>query len=256
MSSLPRLNLRSSLECAEALQRVLSARATGGGASDQDYVELRNALLADPMAADSLPSWVRTCRDLEQFWQFIQPKFKHYGQRREFIRQEFGSLFDRLERTPGPADSLVGQSLQRFDAAHVHAAWLKALERRESDPEGAITLARTLLESVCKHILDDSSVTYDDGVDVGRLYKLAAKQLNLAPDQHTEPVFKQILSGCASVVDGLGSLRNKLSDAHGRGRSPTKPATRHAELAVNLAGSLATFLVVTAEARGATQLTP
>ncbi len=34
--------------------------------------------------------------------------------------------------------------------------WKKALERRHSDPDGAITSARTLLETVCKRILDEA----------------------------------------------------------------------------------------------------
>jgi hypothetical protein len=62
-------------------------------------------------------------------------------------------------------------------------------------------------------------------------------------------VFKQILGGCTAVVEGLGSLRNRLSDSHGKGKAPVKPATRHAELAVNLAGATATFLVATWKVR-------
>jgi hypothetical protein len=126
---------------------------------------------------------------------------------------------------------------------------MKAVERVHRDPEGALTSARTLLESVCKLILEDLREDYDDAADLPRLYKQAAKSLNLAPEQHAEPVFKQILGGCTSVVEGLGALRNKLGDAHGKGKKPAKPQARHAELAVNLAGAMATFLVETYEAK-------
>jgi hypothetical protein len=34
-------------------------------------------------------------------------------------------------------------------------------------------------------------------------------------------------------------------DAHGQGRNPIRPTPRHAELAVNLAGTMAAFLVST-----------
>ncbi len=102
-----------------------------------------------------------------------------------------------------------------------------------------------MLESVCKHILDDLRVPYEDSADLPALYSVTAKELQLSPSQHTEQIFRQILSGCHSVVQGLGSLRNKLSDSHGNGRIATKPASRHAELAVNLAGSMATFLIQT-----------
>src|SRR5690606_36096365 len=108
---------------------------------------------------------------------------------------------------------------------------------------------RTLIESVCKHILDAAQVEYDDAADLPKLYKLTAETLNLAPSQHTEAVSKQVLGGCTAVVEGLGSLRNRLSDAHGKGKVGSKPAPRHAELAVNLSGALATYLLATWEAR-------
>jgi hypothetical protein len=69
--------------------------------------------------------------------------------------------------------------------------------------------------------------------------------MKLAPSDHTEQAFKQILGGCYSVVNGLGTLRNRLSDSHGQGSQPVRPAARHADLAVNLAGAMATFLVET-----------
>jgi Abortive infection C-terminus len=78
-----------------------------------------------------------------------------------------------------------------------------------------------------------------------KLYAQCASALTLAPDQHTERSFKAILGNCQSVVNELGSLRNRISDAHGHGRRPVRPAPRHAELAVNLAGTVAAFLVAT-----------
>ena len=81
-----------------------------------------------------------------------------------------------------------------------------------------------------------------------KLYHKVAALLNLAPSQHSEEVFKAILGNAQSVVNMLGSLRNKIGDAHGRGR-PVRVKPRHAQLAVNLAGSMATFLVETWNAR-------
>ncbi|EQD46232.1 abortive phage resistance protein, partial [mine drainage metagenome] len=37
----------------------------------------------------------------------------------------------------------------------------------------------------------------------------------------------------------------QISDAHGKGKRAVRPRARHAELAVNLAGSMAAFLVAT-----------
>ena len=147
------------------------------------------------------------------------------------------------------ADAAISSALAEFDPDSVHAAWTKALDRRVSDPEGAITLARTLLETVCKHIIEDAGGTYGEKDDLPKLYRTAAVYLNLAPDQHTEEAFRTILGNCQKIVETLGSLRNRLSDAHGRGRKPVRPQPRHAELAVNLAGTVATFLVSTWRSR-------
>src|SRR3546814_16039179 len=78
--------------------------------------------------------------------------------------------------------------------------------------EGAITLARTLLEDVIKWLLTKQGVDYDERADLPALYRLIAANLNLAPDGHTEEVFKRILGSCQSVVESLGTLRNKLSE--------------------------------------------
>ena len=137
----------------------------------------------------------------------------------------------------------------RLDTQYISEAWDKARARRHEDPEGAITAARTLLESVCKHILDESGVQYGDNADLPKLYGLTSKELHLAPSQHTEEAFRKILGGAHSIVDGLANLRNRLGDAHGQGKLPVKPLPRHAELAVNMAGSMASFLLATFEAK-------
>lgn len=234
----------------ESLKVMLVSRATGGDGEDKDYKRLRRELTALPRIEKMLPQCVRVCRDLSEFWGFIKPKFDSYAERREYLRVEFDPLLSKLEtefRTP--SDEAISATVQAVSSAFIHEAWRKALERRSSDPEGAITASRTLLESVCKHILDAAGATYEDSADLPKLYTLTAKQLNLSPSQHTEQLFKQILGGCQTVVEGLGSLRNRHSDAHGKGVSGTKPLPRHAELAVNLSGTMATFLLQTWEAR-------
>jgi hypothetical protein len=88
-----------------------------------------------------------------------------------------------------PSDAAITATVQAVSSSYIQEAWHKALERRATDAEGAITAARTLLESVCKHILDTAGATYDDGADLPKLYTLTAKQLNLSPSQHTEHLF-------------------------------------------------------------------
>jgi Abortive infection C-terminus len=233
----------------ERFQHILLAFSTGGTAEADEYLKLRELVLNHPLTRDIAPRFLRTCRTLPEFWQFIKNKFNHYHERRTFLWDEFRPLFERIEGMKStPADASVAERLERFDAESVHQIWGKAMERRENDPEGAVTLARTLLETVCKHILDGAGIAYQPTDDLPTLYHAASKELNIAPSQHSEKTFKQILGGVTSVVQGLGSLRNSLSDAHGRGKQAVKPAPRHAELAVNLAGATAVFLIATHEA--------
>lgn len=239
--------LNSDLEKAEYLQDLLISRATGGTVEDAEYQNLRNHFITNSVTKTLVPEFVRTSRDLSQFWVFIKSNFSTYAERREFIYSEFVKIFNVLEeKTLVPSDNFISEGLKDFNTENVYSLWQRALERRITDPEGAITLARTLLETVCKHILDEQGVKYNSNdITINKLYDLTANELNLSPDQHTEKIFKQILGSCAGIVSGLGSLRNRISDAHGQGKHPVKPAPRHAELAVNLAGSVSLFLVST-----------
>jgi predicted RNA-binding Zn ribbon-like protein len=76
-----------------------------------------------------------------------------------------------------PADELISAALISFDESGVHHAWTKALGRRGEDPEGALTAAKTLLETVCKHIIDEAGGTYGDNDDLPKLYIAAAECL-------------------------------------------------------------------------------
>ena len=156
---------------------------------------------------------------------------------------------DHLEKeSQSPSDENISESISSFDANEVHNAWQKAVQRRQDDPEGAMLASRTLLETVCKHILDEKGVDYSKD-DLCKLYRKTAEALDLVPSQHTEEAFKAILGGCYTIVQNLGSLRNKVSDAHGQGKHSVKPLPIHATLAVNLAGAMSTFLIKTWNAK-------
>lgn len=227
---------------------LLLAVATGGSRKDWEYQQIRERLLASHLNSQ-LPEFVRRYRTVGQFWDFIKRKFDTYQQRRDFLHELFDPLILQEEKGNSPVDSTATPVLENIDSEYIRRAWTKALERRATDPDGAITAARTLLESVCKHVLDDFGEPYDDKADLPQLYGATAKRLNLAPSQHAEADFKRILGGCFSVIEGLGGLRNRLSDAHGQGKKNFRAAPRHAELAVNLAGAMAAFIFATKKER-------
>jgi hypothetical protein len=142
------------------LQNGLIAQATGrsfvGG--NQAYLDLRRELSTDADVKSRLPDFVRRCRSLGEFWSFIQAKYGTYPERRGYLWDSFRPLLEYLEtenRSPGVEP--ITEILADFDPENVRAIWQKALDRRLADPAGAITAARTLLETVCKHILDKPS---------------------------------------------------------------------------------------------------
>ncbi len=229
----------------EALRNILMSYATGGHVSEQEYRELRNELMNDLSLSAKLPRFVRTCSDFKQFWAFIKQQSATYQGRRDYLSEQFKPLLSTSQCIPHGAS--VAETLTALSSDHVHEAWRDASVRRLDDPDGAITSARTLLETVCKHVLDDMMVEYEDGFTLPKLYRMTAEALQLAPSQHTEPILKQVLGGCTAVVEGIGSMRNALGDAHGKGKVCAKPEARHAELAVNLAGACAIFLIETWE---------
>lgn len=242
--------MKQLLQETESLQNLLVSAATGNSEDSAEFVRLRQRVLSQPALEAYAPRFLRTCRSLDQFWQLIKSKYGTYADRRTYLWGEFRPMLELLERGgTSPSDQAVAAAFDQVDAVNVRAAWAKALDRRDSDAEGAITMARTVLETVCKHILDEAKVVYDDGADLNKLYRQTAEHLTLAPSQHTEQVFKQILGGCTAIIEGLGALRNRLSDAHGKGKTGVRPAARHAELAVNLSGALAMYLIATRDAR-------
>lgn len=238
--------------CLEDFQKKCIDLATGKGSETpyEDYEQSRANLLSQPELLSYLPSWVSSCRYGNQFWYLMKNTSSTYQGRREFIWESLSPVFERVERgVTEPSSISLEALLSNCTSVAVADCWRKMHVRRVSDPEGAITTARSLVEATCKYILEELDETYSDKDDLPRLYKKTAAAMSLNPGQHSEQIFKQILSGCSSVIDGFAALRNTFGDAHGKGKTNATTSARHADLAVNLAGTISTFLIATYEER-------
>lgn len=236
---------------ARLLQTVLLKACEGHrtAADDAVYVELRRVMMRDLALKPLLPAYVQEHRDLGHLWPYLEDVDPKGELRRQHVRTTMTPLFDRLEATANPADSSAADRLQGVETAAVYALWQKALERRHTDPEGAIASARMLLETVCRHVLDERGVTYTKTLDLPALMKMTAEQLDVAPTRHVQAALRRMLWDAASVIDGLDDRRNGIGDAHGDREPRAKPSARHAQLAVNMAGAAAIFVVETWEVR-------
>jgi hypothetical protein len=87
------------------LKGLLNERARGGKPSEQEYASLRAELVAIPVIRDALPSFVLACRTLQDFWQFIKPRFAKWSERSEFLQREFARVLRLLEGGASSGDA-------------------------------------------------------------------------------------------------------------------------------------------------------
>lgn len=127
----------------------------------------------------------------------------------------------------------------------------RALANSCTDPEDAVTAACSMVESVCRSILNELGEPLPRKKDVQSLYNALKKPLGLSPDRSDIPTpiagdVRQVLSGLITVTAGIGSLRTHGGDAHGRERGSTRLVDeRIARLSIHAASTLALFLIET-----------
>lgn len=133
--------------------------------------------------------------------------------------------------------------LTSFDAEHVSRFWKKALARKANDPDGAITAARSMLESACKHVLTDKGVEFKPKAKLPNLFSNTLDALKLLPSQQTDEEIRKVMGNCQSIVSGLALIRNDIGDAHGKIAGENVADSVHAEFVVNLAASVAMLIL-------------
>ncbi|HYF93438.1 MAG TPA: SEFIR domain-containing protein [Symbiobacteriaceae bacterium] len=95
------------MEQVERLKELLTNRCTNDGpCDDEEFKALRRTLCANSFIRTLLPSFVQSCRSLDEFWGFIKPKESTYAGRREYLRESFDQLLTGLEDlTLNPSES-------------------------------------------------------------------------------------------------------------------------------------------------------
>lgn len=149
----------------------------------------------------------------------------------------------------GASEPSLGPNLDSSESEEVREGWRKAVERVSRDPPGAITAARSLSEAACHYVLEELGEPIDTTSDLPKLHRRTVQLLQLEQRADANAALRRMLQACATLIDGLAELRNKLGDAHGKHRESPKPARRHAEFAVLVSGALAKFLLDTLDAQ-------
>lgn len=163
----------------------------------------------------------------------------------QLVKEGPGYRVRSLDHTLIEAESIPAD-LPAASAASIETQIRKCRAKIElGDFDGAITNARALIEHLLLAIESELSIEPPpsfDG-DLGRLFTRVRSLLNLDPSRKDiSDALRQVITGLASIIQGLSTMRNKMSDSHG---TTYKPARHHAKLAVNCAMTLADFLFET-----------
>lgn len=172
------------------------------------------------------------------------------------LKLERSGIKVRLVSTTGTGAVVhaLGAAIELLDLDTVHRDLERALASAEADPEDAVTAACSVVESVCRSILDASGLEWPAKEDVSGLYKAVRDPLGLNPTKDGVPDeiaadVRDALSGLTTAVKGIGALRTHGGDAHGRERGFKRIDPRIARLAIHSASAVALFLLETWQLR-------
>lgn len=153
------------------------------------------------------------------------------------------NLLVRLAQADGV--SPLGRDLSGVNIPSLRHDWFTAASRLEVSISGAVTAARTMLEAVCKTILDEHNITPQDRGDLARLYNQTRTCLGIVPTAGATQSIYEMCTGAAGVVSGLAGLSNASGDRHGLVGGAELSDRTFAGLAVHASGALCLFLAQT-----------
>lgn len=163
-------------------------------------------------------------------------------------------LFARCRRAVGrlmagtPSTRMLKSEAERLDLPQLRRQVRRLEESLARDPALAVGTAKELVETVCKTILSERGKPVQGHPDLGPLVRSAMLELHVdtgsgPPGVKGAEVTRRLLGNLASLVQGIGELRNLQGTGHGpEGRAESIPR-RHAALAVGSAIALSTFLL-------------
>jgi len=227
---------------ADQLEAMIIDIATYNSGNKGLFEILRRYFMTSDRFEYLVPAWLKSNRDRQSIRRFMQQDGRGYQERRVLIQESFRPLHEACElESRGASPDYSTDLFIGYESVSI--LWSKAQKRLATDPAGAITAARSMLESLFKHILDERSISYGAGDDAISLYRKVQTNIGLNPAEAQTEAIRQFMSGCASIVNGITSLRNAIGDAHGCGQYMPEVSPFFAELEVDMAGTLARFLV-------------
>ena len=143
------------------------------------------------------------------------------------------------------ARAVLDDAPNALQIQHQVEAIEEAVDRR---PAMAFDMAKTLIETACKTVLNDRGEAFDTAWDCPKLFKETLKKLQLVPDAHATAsdateALRKVGNGLATAIQGLCELRNHEGAAsHGKDAFASSLGSTQAELAARAADAVVGFL--------------
>ncbi len=148
-----------------------------------------------------------------------------------------------LRASASPSTLTLADLLRAGNYSAVEAEFNRALASVESDPATGITAASSLIESLCKCYIEDRGLALPPKQTIRELWRVVRDDLGLSPKSVTDADLRKILTGLASIVEGVGALRTHTGSAHGRAPNTPPVSSREARLGIHSAHTLAVYIM-------------
>lgn len=175
---------------------------------------------------------------------FLWSGNSRYDEKYAKIYLKCKAIIDRLD---GGAIAIVktAETLKsKFSSEYLSKQIDLMVQMQTENPTNSIGMAKELIESCCKTILDEKGVTYSKDDDVPQLAGKTMDVFNLLPanvqatDRGADAI-KAVLGSLRAIPTKLAEIRNPFGSGHGKSASLQGLEVRHAKLAV---GSSITFV--------------
>jgi hypothetical protein len=131
---------------------------------------------------------------------------------------------------------------------HIEQQVMGVEEAVTRNPGLAFDLSKTIIESVCRAVLEERQVSYDEDDDLPKLFRTVVQSLPFLPpaasnEAEVRKSLAQTVSGLHTVIQGICELRNQCGYAsHGAGSARPKMESIQALLAAEAADAIVGFL--------------
>ena len=137
-----------------------------------------------------------------------------------------------------------------LNTAYVNSKINTMTDAIHKDTDLAIGTAKELLETTCKSILRQKSVTINSDWTLPQLLKATTNSLDFAPKEASnadkaDKAIKQILGGISSIVQGVGELRNGYGTGHGKDADFKGLEIKYAKLLVGVVSEIVILYLAT-----------